>query len=113
MATADGVRALHHQDVTPGHTYRHRRRGRPPGPSGVTVQLPRVLVILQDDVGTDAEQVVQVDDLVPQVDASTTVPFGLGVFALGGGEELLSCVGDRSCGAYWASSGRLAVRGRL
>ena len=84
MATAAGVRALHHQDVTPGHTYRHRRRRRPSGPAGVTVQHPCILVVLQDGVGTDAEEVVQVDDLVPQVDASTTVSFGLGVFALGG-----------------------------
>ena len=34
-------------------------------------------------VGVDAQQVVQVDDLVPQVDASTTLPFGEGGFALG------------------------------
>ena len=70
------------QNVTPRHTYRPRRHGRPPRPGGVTVQLPRVLVILQDGVGTDAEHVVQVDNLVPQVDTSTTVSFGEGVFRL-------------------------------
>ncbi len=74
----------------------------------VTVQLPRVLVILQNGVGTDAERVVQVDNLVPQIDASTTVSFGHGVSTLGG-EELPFCVEDSSCGACWASWGRLAV----
>jgi hypothetical protein len=31
----------------------------------------------------DAEQVMQIDDLVPQIDASATVSFGVGIFTLG------------------------------